>query len=120
MKYLVILAILPLLLLPACVTPGDIAELRYNFEAFEAGAITKPVFDERNRQIAEDIKTRNDAVLEAAKNIPTSPLEIVSYIAAIAGTFGASVKGTNMIRDGRRKKRGESTGTTPKPLAATV
>jgi hypothetical protein len=113
MKYLLILALLPLLLLPACVMPGDIESLRHNFEAFEAGAITKPVFDARNAEISAEIDARNAAAIEKMKDIPTSPLELLTYVGGIAATIAGSVKTTNVLRDKRREQRGEVTGNAP-------
>jgi len=98
---------LPLLGLGACVMPGDIDALRQNLDAFEAGAVTKPEFDARNQEIADEIEARNAELKEKAHELPTDPLQLLAW----GGSMLATVVGTNKLRDHRRKMRGEATGT---------
>lgn len=100
----------------SCVTPQDIRNLRMSVEDVRDGAITVPEFNQRVDAVAVAAEERGEALREELQGIPTDPVSLLVYLAGAVGTVTTAVKGTNLVRDGRRRKRGERVQT-PDPGA---
>ncbi len=93
--------------------PGDIRAMQLNMDDFQAGVVTKPEFDAKNAEIVATMEARNAELLEEGSKIPTDPMSLLMYAGGLLGT----AMGTNKYRDGRRKARGERTGSGLPPPA---
>ena len=140
MKYL-----LPILLLfcASCVTAADLraiedAQYEYRmsmdrtFGELQRDAITAEEADARIESaqktleaeiadVVDTVEARTDSIAKAAKQLPTDPMSVISYVvglgAAVAGSSKLAARKVNKERDMARRLRGERTSVEP-PVAS--
>ena len=93
------------LTLGACVTPGDLRAVADAIEDVQSGALTSEQGAALIDAKADEIEART---LAAASSIPTDPLELAVWLAALGATGFGAYKGTMKVRDGKRTQRGEN------------
>jgi hypothetical protein len=96
-----------LVLLAACVMPGDLREVADTIDDLNAQKIDQTEAAARIDAVAALVEKRTEAWADHAKDIPTDPAALFAYLISIGGTIAGSVVATNRVRDKRRRLRNE-------------